>query len=284
MIIFEKEKYRDLIPTLKKADINTLFAMSVLEGKVDGKVFVDNSEALTSFYIHHPYGMALLYGENGEENFYKELKPYLLNSKNTRNKMEWLQVYPSALYQKMEALLEDHLLKKDPDEAYSHPSLAEAGKVLEYRRINFIFHKDKYASIRKNLSDNDIEIASITEDIYNQLTGSVIPSYFWNSFQDFSTQGAGYTIVLNNSIPASTAFASSIIDHKLEIGIETNPDYRGSGFATRACARLIDYCLENGFEPVWSCHSGNMGSRKLAMKLGFEECKRIPYYCLPCSL
>lgn len=284
MIEFDKERFKDLIPALKGAGINTLFAMSVLEGKVEGKVFADNRVSPASFYIQHPCGMALLYGENGKEDFYEELKSYLLNLGKNRKKAEWLQVYPAALYKKMDVLLADYLLKKDPEEEYRNPSSEEADKVLEYQRINFIFQEEQYTALRENLSDKEIEIVRTSEDIFNQLKGNVIPKYYWNSFRDFNQYGGGFTLLINNRIPASTAITSFAIDRKLEIGIETDADYRGSGFATLVCARLIDYCLENGLEPVWSCNSGNIGSRKLASKLGFAECRRIPYYRLPVSL
>jgi len=39
--------------------------------------------------------------------------------------------------------------------------------------------------------------------------------------------------------------------------------------------------LPPGYEPVWSCHGGNHGSRKLAGRLGFREALGIPYYRLP---
>ncbi|MCO7126457.1 GNAT family N-acetyltransferase [Sporolactobacillus shoreicorticis] len=283
VIELKKERFRELIPILRTADINSLFAMSVLEGKVGGKVFVDDSASPASFYLQHPYGMNLLFGENGKEDFYESLKPHLLDFHKTRKKAEWLQVYPAALYSKMDTLLADRLRKKDPEEPYSDSSVVEAGKVLEYQRINFIFQQEKYLSFRKSLPSKHQKIVSTTELIFNRLAGSVVPKYFWNSFRDFEAYGIGFTLLLNDKIPASTAFASFVIDRKLEIGIETVADYRGSGFAASVCAQLIDYCLEHGLEPVWSCNSGNIGSRKLAQKLGFEECKRIPYYRLPLS-
>lgn len=281
MIELKKEMFQNLIITLQEADINTLFAMSVLERKVDGKIFADDSTSPASFYLQHPYGMSLLYGENGNEEFYGELKLHLLNSDKCRKRAEWLQVYPAALYSKMETLLGDNLIKKGAEEPYSDPSAAEVHKVLEYQRINFTFRKEKYLAFRRSLSNEHAEIISMTEDIFNQLAGNVVPKYFWDNYYDFEKNGIGFTLLLKDRIPASTAFASCVIDRKLEIGIETGAEYRGSGFAARVCARLIDYCLENGLEPVWSCNSGNMGSRKLAGKLGFEECKRIPYYRLP---
>lgn len=280
MIELGKKKYPMLIQSLKAATINTLFALSVIEGYVDGKVFVDDEVNPASFYLEHPYGMALLYGENGKDAFYEEVKSHLLNLDKTRTRTVWLQVYPSALYPKMDSLLGEHLIKKEPDEPYSNTSTAEADKILQYKRINFNFQEEHYLALKRQLSHEDDEIIATTEDLFNQMNGAVLPKYFWNNYQDFSKNGIGFTL-LQNGVAVSTAFASVLTNHKLEIGIETSETHRGSGFATRVCVPLIDYCLKNGLEPVWSCNSGNIGSRGLAKSLGFTECKRIPYYRLP---
>jgi len=66
----------------------------------------------------------------------------------------------------------------------------------------------------------------------------------------------------------------------LEIGIETTKGYVRKGFALQSCSALIDYCLENKLEPVWGCKLENVGSFKLAQKLGFEPTFFIPFYKL----
>ncbi|TKG91495.1 GNAT family N-acetyltransferase [Puteibacter caeruleilacunae] len=62
--------------------------------------------------------------------------------------------------------------------------------------------------------------------------------------------------------------------------METIPEFRGQGFAQYACAALIDYCLANGYEPVWACKETNVPSYKLAQKLGFVPALTLPYYRL----
>jgi len=87
----------------------------------------------------------------------------------------------------------------------------------------------------------------------------------------------GFTLVGDGEL-ISTAFSSFRHDGKLEIGIETLEAHRGNGYAQCVCARLIDYCLEHGLEPVWSCRLGNKGSYELALRLGFEPTITRPYY------
>ena len=281
MKVLETRDFKKVIPLIQAADINTMFAVSVLEGKVEGMVFVDEEASPAAFYILHPYGMALLYGETGREDFYVQLASHMLNLENARKGYEWLQVYPASLYSKIDAILGSHLIKKAPNEPYKKSFVPEEDKkVLEYQRINFTFNKEKYFAFKRNLINKGFKIVTTSETIFNQLEGSVVPKYFWNSSSDFINHGIGYTVLAENDIPVSTAFASFVDDHQLEIGIETFEAFQGSGFASIACAELIDYCIDHGYEPVWSCNSGNLGSRKLAHKLGFEESRRIPYYRL----
>lgn len=282
MIELDKQHYEKAIPIIRSAAINTLFALSVLEKKVEGKVFVDDEYSPTSYYVQHPYGMALLYGETNKEDFYQQLVSHMLNLEKARSGFEWLQVYPASLYSKIDNILGINLVKKNSNDLYKKTvAQDEDDKVLEYQRINFLFNKDKFATMERKFIDKNrnYKVVITTETIFNQLEGSVVPKYFWNNYNDFMKQGIGYTL-LENDQPVSTAFASFVIDNKLELGIETAKKYHGSGFGNIVCAELIEYCIEHGYEPVWSCNSGNIGSIKLAQKLGFEEFKRIPYYRL----
>lgn len=77
---------------------------------------------------------------------------------------------------------------------------------------------------------------------------------------------------------ASTAYSSFIHADQFELGIETIEEYRGKGFAEQACDSIIDYCIANGYEPIWACRLENTGSYKL--KLGFVPSAEIPYYRL----
>ena len=281
MVKLEPKDYKKVIPYVCRADINVMFAIAVLEESAEGGVWVDNKESPASIYIKHPYGMALWYGETGKESFYASLTSYLLNRRQIRKEYEWLQVYPSSLYSKMAAILGNRLIKKDPDKPYSESVLEEeAGKVLQYERVNFKFNPDRFSLFKKSLNYEGCKVDITSEAVFNRFEGNVIPRRFWKSYEDFVKAGIGFTL-LDNHLPVSTAFTSYTSKDKLEIGIETSEKYRGQGCASRVCASLIDYCMEKGFEPVWSCNSANRGSRNLAYKLGFEETLRIPYYRLP---
>lgn len=282
MKLLDYTKYEKVLPAIKAAEINTMFARSVLERKTEGKVFVDDLNYPAAYYILHPYGMALLYGDIVKEDFRKELFSYLINENKVRNRSEYLQVYPETLYPFMDNLLQDNLVKPGS-------GIGEAGKIIpagdrrvqEYQRINFQFNLDKYLEFKQSNKTTGDKILETSEVIYNQLNKGVVPKFFWNSYRDFNHYGIGYTLLTENECPASTAFAAFVLDNRLEIGIETDVKYHGLGYGSRVGSKLIDYCITNGYEPVWSCDSRNIGSRKLAMKLGFEVSKIIPCYILP---
>jgi len=54
-----------------------------------------------------------------------------------------------------------------------------------------------------------------------------------------------------------------------EVGIVTERPYRGQGFGTIAVAHLLKWCDELGCSTYWDCVKLNIGSLKMARKLGF---------------
>ncbi len=86
-----------------------------------------------------------------------------------------------------------------------------------------------------------IEIVKTDALMYQTMPGTTVPKYFWNSESDFLQNGIGYSLLYNGQL-ASMAFAGYILDNKLEIGIETVPEFRKKGYAELVCSALIDYC------------------------------------------
>jgi GNAT superfamily N-acetyltransferase len=57
----------------------------------------------------------------------------------------------------------------------------------------------------------------------------------------------------------------------IEVGVTTAESYRGQGFATIACAKLIEICEEQGYKTWWDCAKQNTPSVRLSKKLGYQN-------------
>lgn len=78
-------------------------------------------------------------------------------------------------------------------------------------------------------------------------------------------------IIKKNGEFISKCSSVFIGDGKAEIFIETSENFRRQGFACLISKVFIEYCLEKGLEPNWSCWDYNKSSYQLALKLGFEN-------------
>jgi hypothetical protein len=260
MKLLDKRDYYKVRIPLKEVAINHLFARSVVEKNVDGCVYVDNKETPTTFLVVHPYGMSLLFGKTSNDEFNSWFLDYAFNTFKIRNKYEWLQAYPDSWNRKLSILFKDD-------------------RIDEYTRVNFKFNRVKYLDFKSKIAKNDYKVIRVDREMYEKIEGAVVPKYFWNSAEQFFYHGVGFSLIYQHKL-ASTAYSSFIHDKQLELGIETMEKYRRMEFAVYTCSVLIDYCLANDFEPVWSCQLENTGSYKLAQKLGFEPTLYTPYFRL----
>ena len=274
MILLKQEEYPRLIEPLQDVKINKLFARAVVEKRISGKVYVDSISQPETFYVLHPYGMSLLFGNWNNKTFNTAFRDYALNSNQVRNHHEWMQTYPADWDIMLQNLLKGSIIKSAENTAGRVTDIVELNT-----RVNFKFNPEKYYVLRRRVLDSNISILPIDRKHYSEMTGSVVPSKFWNNDEDFMAFGIGFSLVYQNQL-AAMSFSSCLIDSYLELGIETRKEYRGRGFAKQICAALIDYCLEHGYEPIWSCSLENRGSYHLAMSLGFEPIYERAYYKL----
>ena len=274
MIELPEKHYHKLSKYLDEIHFNHLFASAVIEGTVNGAVYVDDVIHPNSFYIVHRYGMSLLGGDFGNTEFNAAFREYALNSARTRTQHEWMQVFPHGWNAVLKELFGNKLIfPKDNTEGVTQ-SVVELNT-----RVNFLFNRNIYLNNQEKINDPKIRIANTTMEIYDQMKGAVVPRSFWRSSADFIDKGISFTIYYDEKL-AATAFSSFIAPGKLELGIETLTEFRGRGLAEKVCSSLIDYCLDRNLEPVWACRLENTASYKLAKKLGFVAVLELPYYRL----
>lgn len=271
MIELQPDAFHTLLPALRRVPINNLFARSVLEQKVKGRAWVDRSEHPSLMHVMHPYGMTLLFGDAGAIDP-AVLKDHLL-ALGIDGADKWLQASPEALPPLLDGLL---------DVEWTTPDLRPGGpRVQRYARQNFQFDPARYALKRQLISPpEDVSLRPLLATDFALPDIEVSPHKLWTSADQFLAHGGGWGVERDGQL-ASMAFSSYRFDRQLEIGVETRAAYRGRHYALYACCALIDQCLAQGLEPVWSCRKENQGSYSLAQALGFVPTIDVPYYRLP---
>ncbi len=272
MIPLDKKDYGKAAAALNAMTANNLFARAVVEGKVSGRVFADRTDGPCTFYILHSYGMSLLVGDHSNEEFNERFRAYALNEGGERDRHEWMQVWPREWNDVLVSLLGDVLVP-------AAGNTREKGVVELNGRANFRFSPAVYGRRVPTEMPTGVEIVRTDAEIFEAMTGAVVPKYFLDSVEDFEADGVGFSLLSGGRL-AATAFSAYLSGDQLELGIETMPEFRGKGFAELVCAALIDWCGDHGYEPLWSCRFENVASYALAQKLGFEPVSITPYYRL----
>jgi len=272
MIELRPDRFHALLPQLRRVPINHLFARSVLEHVVPGSVWIDRHDHPSLIHVIHPYGMTLLFGDaSGTQP--SDIKAHLL-AIGIDAADRWMQASPGDLPPLLDKLLDV--------EGAAHDQQPGGPRVQRYTRSNFHFNPTRYAAVQRDLvsppEGSRLRPLRATEFALPDI--EVSPHRFWNDADQFLAHGGGWCIERDGQL-ASMAFCSFRFDRQLEIGVETRAQYRGRRYARHAACALIDQCIAQGLEPVWSCRKENRGSYELALALGFEPTIEIAYYRLP---
>ncbi|HYA57245.1 MAG TPA: GNAT family N-acetyltransferase [Thermoplasmata archaeon] len=278
MLELDPREYSGVAPLVEKVPFNTLFAQAVLDGKVSGRILVDDATQPATCLVVHKYGMTLLSGRSSSGSFNAELRSFLKNDSLNHGTARWLICYPDDWKETLRALLGADLVQ--PQRVAEEDSEPDrwTSRVVRTERVNFRFDAKSFAG-RRDLPSG-FSLKRIDSEVYDQIQGSVIPQLFWDSPGDFLRSGVGFSLLMGKRV-VSTCFSSFIIGRQLELGAETRREYRNRGLSIFPATAMVDHCLANGYEPVWACRKENLPSFKLAEKLGFSPSTTHPYYSLP---
>lgn len=257
MIELSKENYSIIKPFLSQLKYETAYPFSILSGTQSGKLFVDQIDAPKSVLIWHYCGLSYVLGNSTSIQFNEELYFMMCHPENYHLHNMVIMVG-----------------KEDTGWNLTLQNLMNKNSaILQKERYFFTFDQDSFNQ-NEYIVPNGFTYFEIEGKHLPMIKGRVIPSYSWDSMEDFFVKGKGIGIYdLVNDKVVSTAITSGIdpINHKIDIGIETQPEYRKQGFATLAAAGMVNYVLSKHMEPDWGCDSQNIGSAHTAMHVGFKR-------------
>jgi len=68
-----------------------------------------------------------------------------------------------------------------------------------------------------------------------------------------------------------------VIDDECEIGIETDKNYQGNGWARKTALGVLALVKQRGIRKVgWQCWSNNIASQRTALSVGFKLLEDFP--------
>lgn len=215
MIKLKPLEYFKVRHLMNEVPFNVYYAQVVVENKVQGSIYVDDALNPTVSLICHKYGMALLCGSCSNTEFNIQLRNIMLNKNIDVSKPEWLMVHPEKWNQQLEILLNGLLI------SYSELKSHEVGNhefesyinsvkerfVVKWTRVNFKFNKHNYCNNIKGKIKipEGFRIVKIDKNLFQKISGKVVPKNFWNSPDHFLKEGVGFCL-LNEGTVISTCF------------------------------------------------------------------------------
>ncbi len=251
MQILEPSSYGNVLPLLPSAhDAGHLtFSRAVLEGRMPGRILVDDVANPASANVLNDCGFDALLGSPPSE----PLGPLLESISN-----EHMSEEPGLLVDvtgTWTAVLEPLLGAPFGRKEY-HPPLEPP--------------RDRPLAA-------GFELVPITVDVANLFEGAVDPWVvrIWGGAEAFVATAPGFAVLAENGDLAAFCTACGIGGGEAEIEIGTNDRYRRLGLARVAAVAFIDVSKGQGLVPAWTCQADNEPSWRLADSLGFREFRTV---------
>jgi GNAT superfamily N-acetyltransferase len=253
---YPQDKREDLISLFKEHKYLDAIVLGLLVSDL-GKVFVDN--------LKNPKNAMLMFGDrptvislggSGEGKIAKELISKITNKS--------VFFCPNKKWREL-------LIDRFGDKLQFKPRTKLSSANLDINHIR---------KLKENIP-NGYEIVKINEKTIEKFEENTKRKIirFVGSLDYFKKNGFGFCILRDGKVIGEVTNGGLLYENVFELDIEIHPDHRRKGLATILCAHLIEFSLENDFDPRWD--AANQPSIDLALKLGYtdpEEHELIIYW------
>jgi GNAT superfamily N-acetyltransferase len=238
---------------------------AVIDGNFPGRVFVDNHESPKAALVWALSRWAYVGGDGGHRAFTRALTDLVRDTIipcSLEMEQRWFELYtPNS--EEWTKVAEGSLAPFKPHEHYES-----------------VYVLDKLGFMRSRTSPvapegSYIETAEIPILSERARRSAVVAAEFKaKTAFGFRLMRSGEMLALcrSNGFSSGREFMIDVIT--------VNESERGRGYATIASTALIDFCLEEGYVPLWETTEDNVPSQKLARRLGFVEDESYPVYAI----
>jgi GNAT superfamily N-acetyltransferase len=101
--------------------------------------------------------------------------------------------------------------------------------------------------------------------------------WMWPSLERFLEKGFGTAAVIDTRI-ICWCTAEYVSKSRCGIGIEVIDEFQNKGIATATAAHFLEHCLNQNIVAHWECDKDNIGSVRVAEKVGFEKTEETVFW------
>lgn len=276
MSLYElRDNKRRILPLFPSAD-HHLAMEAVIEGKCEGKIFVDNVRTPETVAVWTaPGDEALLYlaGNSGNTSFNEQLRDYFVET-----------IKPASIKQGLDAF-----------QAYTTHNWVEVLKEVIFADDDIFRDRDSYYILdpakfrtlqpnwRENIPDGFTLKRVQTEDVFDKAedVSALDGLTSWKSFEKFMEHGFAYYLVEDTDKIVSGCMTKFVTSSGCELAIGTNEKYRRRGFAALVGCATVSEALQKGLKVIWECYHRNTASVRTNQTLGFDYlCDEYFYFGL----
>ena len=231
------EKYKDEL-FARNCTSNVVYPLSITEGFQDGNIiFSDDSK--TALFWHY-CGFAYLSGSVEDSFLEKIYQDYFVKKQDRRF-----------------VLITDN---SKAIEFFSDKDDIVIDKRVEYRFVDLLM----------SAPECKYKVEPISESNYDRIHGNIVPAFSWSSKEQFLKNGFGF-VVLDGDKVIAVAFSAAVSSDEVDIGVETDENYRHQGLAKVVADRMCREIISQGKKPVWAHALVNEGSKYTALGVGFTN-------------
>jgi len=230
----------DMVASAKAVKENGVYPLSIAEGFQEGKIFY-SGDLKTALFWHY-CGFAYLSGSVGDLFLEKIYQDYYVKTLDRR-----------------------FVLITDNSKVIDYFSYKD--EVVIDRRIEY-----RFGNLLQRAPECRYKVEPISAFNYDRIHGNIIPTFSWSDKEQFLKNGFGF-VALDGDKVIAVAFSAAVSSDEVDIGVETDENYRHQGLAKVVTDRMCREIISQGKKPVWAHAIANEGSKYTALGVGFVEDK-----------
>ncbi|MFX0091894.1 MAG: GNAT family N-acetyltransferase [Candidatus Hodarchaeota archaeon] len=262
MVELKKKDFEKVKPVIVPVNFH-LAISAIIDGVIPGRIWVDNKDTpQTAMIWDTRYSYFLAGNENNEvfNNAFDSIFTKTIAPDALQRGFELFFLICSQNWKKRflnNELLKDETPLRTIERQYY---TLKQPKLIDWKKRIPIDFSMKF--VDKKFLETNLENSNPFNDEINDISGSKVEFIRKGNF--------GFALVYKDNQLTSWCL-SFLHGSSCEIWVQTIEEYQQKGFGTLTTAAFVDYCVSNNIKMGWHSNKENIGSTKLAERVGFEK-------------